>query len=86
MKRYQKGGVTPKPDMRSYEEQQEELEKKRKEKEKEKAAAREREAEDAAMDRKMREASKKQSKTPLFKKGGSIDGRAVRGKTRGRMC
>jgi len=90
MKCYQKGGM-PKPDMRSYEEQQKDIDAKRKKTAEEKAAAREREARDAEMDRKMREARKKAKTTPLFNKGGMIkskkmDGCCVRGKTRGRMC
>lgn len=111
MKCYQKGGMTPtpKPDMRSYEEQQKDIDAQREKRAAEKAAQKEREAEDAAMDRKMREGYEKSKKKPLYKKGGAvhkmpdgtmmkgkshkgynkggkIDGCAVRGKTRGRMC
>jgi len=92
MKRYQEGGV-PKPDMRSYEEQQKDIDAKRKKTAEEKAAAREREARDAEMDRKMREAREKAKNKPLFKKGGAVkssasrraDGIAKKGKTRGKM-
>jgi hypothetical protein len=87
MKHYQEGGM-PKPDMRSYEEQQKDIDAKRKKTAEEKAAAKEREAEDAEMDRKMREAREKHKKKPLFKKGGYVraaDGCAKKGRTRGKM-
>ena len=92
MKRYQSGG-TPKPDMRSYEEQQKDIDAEREKREAEKAAAKEREARDAEMDRQMREAREKAKKRPLFKKGGAVkssasrraDGIAKKGKTRGKM-
>ena len=87
----EKPEYNPKPDMRPYEEQQKDIISQGKKRAAEKAAQKERESEDAAMDRKMREASKKSKTTPLFNKGGMIkskkmDGCCVRGKTRGRMC
>ena len=93
MMRYQKGGMTPtpKPDMRSYEEQQKDIDAEREKRAAEKAAQKEREAEYAVMDRKMQDARKKDKTKPLFNKGGMVkskkmDGCCVRGKTRGRMC
>ena len=83
-----KPSYTPKPDMRSYEEQQKDIDAKREKREAEKAAQREREAENAEMDRRMREAREKHKKKPLFKKGGYVraaDGCAKKGRTRGKM-
>jgi hypothetical protein len=88
-----KPSYTPKPDMRSYEEQQKDIDAKREKREAEKAAAKEREARDAEMDRQMREGREKAKKKPLYKKGGAVkssaskraDGCAKKGKTRGKM-
>lgn len=82
MKRYQEGG-TPRPDMRPKEEQQADIAEQSKKQAAEREAAAVQRAKDKEMDKKMREARKKAKKTPLFNKGGSIDGCAIRGKTRG---